>query len=475
MRCQHPAARIAARWPDGPVCYSCFSGAARTRGTCAACHTVRLVPGRSPAGEPLCTDCAGISTSLRCTRCGEEEELYRKGTCARCCLRDDLTALLPASSPTGVRLADALTAAARPQSTLTWLRNPAVRALLTRIGGLTEPLNHVVLDGLDDGRHVEHLRAVLEHHQVLPARNADLAAFERWLRRRLSTTEDPTQRRTLQQFATWHHLRYLRPHADAGGDVHGRAHTAKQEITQSGHLLAWIQDEGYTLADCPQHLLDRWLAEGPTTRYTARTFTVWAKRNNLTALVIPHRTARSSPTLDHQQRLAWIRQLLTEPAAATAPSRIAALLLLLYAQPLTRVAALRTDDVVVADSGLRLRLGRDLAPLPEPVADLLRQHLQARPNLRHTGQNTPWLFPSTTPGRHLAANTVMTQVRRLGIDLRAARNTALRELVTQAPAPVVAAMLGYSDPVAARHASLAGTPIAAYASLLGATPPSSCA
>lgn len=469
-RCQHPAARIAARWPDGPVCYPCFSAAARTRGTCSACHTLRLVPGRSPTGAPLCADCAGITTQLRCTRCGEEEELYRKGTCARCSLRDDLAALLPASSPTGDRLADALTAAARPQSTLTWMRNPAVRALLTQIGELTEPLTHAVLDDLDDGRHVEHLRALLEHHELLPARNPDLAGFERWLRRRLSTIKDPTPRRALQQFATWHHLRAVRPAAGSGGDVRGRIHTAKQEITQAGRLLAWLQAEGCSLADCPQHHLDRWLAEGPTTRYTARTFTVWAKQMNLTALVIPHRAARSSPALDQEQRLTWIRQLLTEPVAPTT-YRIAALLLLLYAQPLTRVAALRMEDVVIAPDGLRLRLGgRDLAPLPAPVATLLQRHLAARPNLRHTGNDSPWLFPSTSPGRHITANTVMTQVRRIGIDLLGARNTALRELVTQAPAPVVAAMLGYSNQAAARHASLAGTPTAAYASLLGTNP-----
>jgi sorbitol-specific phosphotransferase system component IIC len=65
----------------------------------------------------------------------------------------------------------------------------------------------------------------------------------------------------------------------------------------------------------------------------------------------------------------------------------------------------------------------------------LRQDLAHRPNLRHTAHDTTWLFPSTNPGRHVAANTVMTGVRELGINLLAARNAALRELVTQAPAP----------------------------------------
>lgn len=469
-RCHRLVPKIVARWPDGPVCFACFSTAARTRGTCTACHTERLVPGRDPAGRPLCVECAGITTSLRCHRCGGEEELYRKGTCARCALRDDLDRLLPAASPTGARLADALAAAARPQSTLTWLRNPRVENLLVRIGFLTEPLTHELLDGIDEGRHVEHLRGVLEHHQLLPPRDPDLAAFERWLRRRLDGLADPRHRQALQQFATWHHLRRIRPSSAAGRDVHGSVHTAKQEITQAGNLLAWLAERGHTLTDCPQRDLDRWLAEGPTTRYTARTFLVWAAHQQLTTLTIPHRPARSTPTLGQQQRLDWIRILLTEEVEAT-PYRLAALLLLLYAQPLTRIAGLRVTDVIDDPSGLRLRLGSDVAPVPEPFGALLRRHLDARPNLRHTNRDTVWLFPGTTPGRHVTADHVMNRVRRLGINLLGARNTALRDLVIQAPAPVVAAMLGYSNQVTARHASLAAAPTAAYAGRTATTTP----
>ncbi len=65
----------------------------------------------------------------------------------------------------------------------------------------------------------------------------------------------------------------------------------------------------------------------------------------------------------------------------------------------------------------------------------------------------------------------MTRVRNLGIELLGARNAALRDLVTQAPAPVVAALLGYSDKVTARHAAAAAEPLSAYAALLSTTPP----
>jgi hypothetical protein len=51
----------------------------------------------------------------------------------------------------------------------------------------------------------------------------------------------------------------------------------------------------------------------------------------------------------------------------------------------------------------------------------------------------------------------------LGIDLKAARTSALHDLVTKAPAPIVAEMLGYSYQVTERHAQHAATNYHHYA------------
>jgi len=58
----------------------------------------------------------------------------------------------------------------------------------------------------------------------------------------------------------------------------------------------------------------------------------------------------------------------------------------------------------------------------------------------------------------------MHRLRWLGINTLGSRNTALRELVAQVPAPLVADMLGYSDQVTQKHAAEAGNTWAAYAS-----------
>jgi hypothetical protein len=63
----------------------------------------------------------------------------------------------------------------------------------------------------------------------------------------------------------------------------------------------------------------------------------------------------------------------------------------------------------------------------------------------------PWLFPGYHAGKHLDAQYIMKRLRELGIDLLGARNSALRNLVTEIPPPVVAHLLGCTQ----RHTELA--------------------
>ncbi len=64
-----------------------------------------------------------------------------------------------------------------------------------------------------------------------------------------------------------------------------------------------------------------------------RTFFVVAKKSRLnTKVSIQHRSAKTSPALSQDQRLAWIHELLTGTSESL-PYRVAGMLLLLYAQP----------------------------------------------------------------------------------------------------------------------------------------------
>jgi len=430
-----------------------------------------MLPGRDNNAQHLCRRCAGITTDLDCHRCGAEAEHYRRGgICARCALRDDLTATLtPRYSrplPAAISLIDVLCAAERPESIHTWKRHPDVQMLLAGIGDGSLPISHEALDQVGEGRAVDHLRELLVHHGPLPHRDRDLALFQSWLRHRLESTEPAWARRLLEQYATWHHLRGIRARIAREQQIRGSVHNAKQELTEVGRLLTWLDDHDTTLLTCLQSQLDQWLIAGPSTRYIVRTFIRWARRQKLAPdLQVTRRTTLTTPVITQQTRLDWLARCLRDEPD-TRSYRVAAVLLLLCAQPLVRIAAMRCDQILSTPDGPAILLGSEPAALPWPFSDLIFEHLARRPNMQTNNTHSPWLFPSIRAGQHIRPNTLMLRLRTLGIDLRGARNTALKELVQGIPPPIVASQLGYSNPTTHRHAEAAAAPNSNYASLI---------
>lgn len=465
-RCGRDMPRAAATWPEGRICFICFCEATRTYGTCPDCRQDGLLPGPvNDAGRATCSTCARIPYDFHCERCGNEAAHQRGRVCVRCALRDDLRGLLGGVStdPALRDLIDALCAAERPESILVWKRSAKVQKLLSDLGDGTIPVSH---EGLDTapGRPTEHLRALMQHHGLLPQRDPYLPRFEQWVVAKLDGLPDQV-RQPVEHFATWHHLRRIRAKADAGATTRGPIHSAKQEITETVKFLVWLHETYQrTAATCIQQDIDEWLATGPTTRSAIRTFFVIAKKTRLnTTVTVQHRSAKTSPSLSQDQRLAWIHELLTGTSDSL-PYRVAGMLPLLYAQPLVKVVTLQTSVVDDAGTDMSITLGARPTDVPEPFASLVREHLAARPNLR-TGSEpeSPWLFPSTLAGRHLHPNAVMDRLRDLGVNLLGARNRAIGELVLECPPSLVAEALGYSAQIAFLHADKAAEPWARYA------------
>lgn len=81
--------------------------------------------------------------------------------------------------------------------------------MLELLGGIASgamPLTHDGITAAGSGRHVDHLRSLLQHHGLLPQRDEHLARFEVWLAAKLDAIDSPTVRTPVEQFATWHHL-----------------------------------------------------------------------------------------------------------------------------------------------------------------------------------------------------------------------------------------------------------------------------
>jgi hypothetical protein len=131
--------------------------------------------------------------------------------------------------------------------------------------------------------------------------------------------------------------------------------------------------------------------------------------------------------------------------------------MLLFAQPITRIVRLTLDDLISLDGELHVRLGDPPTPVPEPFASLLLQLTDERPHLNTaTNPGARWLFPGRRADQPANPGTLREHLRLAGFLTGTARPAALRQLVLQAPAPVIARALGFHDKTTTRVAADAG-------------------
>lgn len=166
---------------EGRICVTCYTRALETHGTCAGCGAERLTPGRTPAGEPLCTRCAGL-TNVTCERCGREGRRYPRGTCGNCVLTGRLADLIDDGSGRPRRellpLLEAVGGMQRPWVGITWVGRSHIQRFLRGLATGEVPLTHGGLSQLGSARAIAYLRDLLMQHGVLPERDRHLLMLE---------------------------------------------------------------------------------------------------------------------------------------------------------------------------------------------------------------------------------------------------------------------------------------------------------
>jgi hypothetical protein len=166
--------------------------------------------------------------------------------------------------------------------------------------------------------------------------------------------------------------------------------------------------------------------------------------------------------LSPQQRLGILGRLLTIEDIPLR-TRVAGSIVLLYAQPLTRVVRLTLDDVIHDGDQVLLRLGEPPTPVPAPFADLLLRWIASRDNMNTaTNHDSTWLFPGRRAGQPMNPNSLAALVNKAGVST-AGRAAAIRQHVLEMPAPVVADALAYHYVTTARLAAETGTDWSRYA------------
>ena len=253
-------------------------------------------------------------------------------------------------------------------------------------------------------------------------------------------------------------------------DLKPAIRSAKQEITEAGKFVTWLHEQHQIdFPACRQPHIEDYLSSGPSTRQQIRNFIVWhLKAGTVSNLEVPHRYAKHKPLITQARRIELISHCMRSTSTAKS-TRVAGLILLLYAQPVTVIAALKVCDIIAQPDGLYLALGKNPALIPAHVAPLFWGYLKDRPNQQTGNKNSDWLFPGTLSGQHIHTESLMGQLRVAGIDVAGARNTTLRDLVSELPPTLVARALGYSPQVIHLHAADAAVPMAGYVALTPTT------
>jgi hypothetical protein len=227
----------------------------------------------------------------------------------------------------------------------------------------------------------------------------------------------------------------------------GRCGVAGEQFTQAERFLSWLDQRDRHLHGCTQADLDTWHAEAAEHhKRTLRAFLTWAiSAHHMPKLTLPTLHTRSGERLTQARRLALLLRVLTDDGPP-ARSRAAACLMLLYAQPASRIVRLTVDDVLREGDQVLVRLGEPPSPVPEALAGILFQLVDNRQNTTSTtSPGSRWRFPGKRAGQPLHARTLLPLIHQLGIPAQATRVAALRRLVLQAPATVIADALGYHD------------------------------
>jgi hypothetical protein len=451
-----------AMWPIGPVCASCQLHGLRHPSLCAGCRRTRILVGRSPDGRPVCGPCSGSELDYRCHACGTVSDLASADRCARCALTEKVSERLAGPDGTIPRalgpFAEVLIGARRPLSVLRWLyRHPGT--VLPALAATAEPITHTTLDTLPQPQRLSHLRSLLVHAGVLPAREERLERITPRLEELL--TDRPARHQVLiRPYATWAVLRAARRAAARGRYGRNRAERDRRKIVTALRLLDWLDARHLGLNDLTQAQLDCWLVEHPQphARAALRAFLAWTAHRGLIAKLKISIPAPRQPHLflGEHEHLTQLRRCIHDTELPL-EVRVAGSLLMLFGTTVTRIVQLSVTDLTRRRNSHFLTLGRTPLLLPSPVARLVDALVTAPITGSAMTTERHFLFAGVVPGRHRTAHALVDRLNRHDIRARPTRNTALVTFAAELPSAVLAELVGMTPQTAVQWARVGNT------------------
>ncbi|MGO9320247.1 MAG: hypothetical protein ACLQBY_05535 [Solirubrobacteraceae bacterium] len=355
----------------------------------------------------------------------------------------------------------------KPWSVLNWMHVSAGYDTLQELVTAAIPLTHLALDTVDRGQSTTYLRAALVRHGALPERHQQTAALTVFIDREITRVPDGVDRLHLRTFATWKIQHELSRAERQGHTKRSSLRYARTRIRVAADLLLWLSQHAMTLQELRQEHLDFWLAEGSTQRTRIRTFILWARQQKITGplTAIPFAAQQHIDPLEHHKRLQLLSHLLNDESLDLR-DRVAGCLVLLFAQPISRLVLLSTNDVQDRQRRVFISLGREPLQLPEPLATLtqqLKEHPRGLATTAAPNTSSTWLFPGLRLDSNISEEQMRRRLKKLGITSRAARTAAVLQLAQTLPAAILADLLGFAEKTAEDWTQLANGDWSRYA------------
>jgi hypothetical protein len=316
-------------------------------------------------------------------------------------------------------------------------------------------ISHDTFRALPSDRAHDYLRSLLAAVGILPPFEIRIERMLPWIDDTIA--ELPAQHADLiRRFAHWHVLRNMRQAAREQRLTQTITDASRHRIRVAIEFLTFLSTHGVTAATANQKLLEQYHEHVGRNIGHEHAFVAWLRNSQInTSLHIPH-VPRPAPTVTVSDDQRWTAvECLLHDDTLRRYTRIGGLFTLLFAQPLSRIVAMRTSQVTIDDARVHVAFSGIPIQMPPVLDDLIRQHLRHRGKSLYASRDTGWLFPGGNPGRHLATENIRSQLVAIGIKPYEGRKTTLFELAAAIPAPVLAELIGISDKNATEWASLA--------------------
>lgn len=345
----------------------------------------------------------------------------------------------------------------RPQTGIWWLRKkPGIGPrLLGQMARGEIEISHDTFRALPSDQAHDYLRSLFVALGVLAPLEIRIERMLPWIEQAVADLP-ADQAALIRRFAHWHVLRGMRKAARENRLTQTITDGCRRRIRVAIDFLAFLDAHGATPGTATQDLLERYQEHIGRTIKDEHAFIVWLRDSRInTGLSIPY-IPRPAPTVtvSDEQRWAGVDRLLHDNALRRY-TRIGGLFTLLFAQPLSRIVAMRTSQITVTDGAVHIAFSTLPIQMPPVLDDLIREHLQHRGKSLYASRDTGWLFPGGNPGRHLSTENIRSQLVMIGIKPYENRKATLFQLAGDMPAPVLAELIGVTNNKAAACARLA--------------------